>query len=259
MRTGLGLRRRVLNPLLDPVLGTITRVVTAAPAAALTFDDGPHPDFTPRLLAVLARHHARATFFMVGEAASRHPELVRDVAVAGHAIGNHTWSHPSLPLLSGRARREEIRACARALAPYAGRLFRPPYGNQTVGSRLDAARLGYRVIGWSVSTVDWQDRDTDWLVGQLRDRLRPGCIVVLHDALHHARDPRYLDRSAVIEAVDRLLAALAGVLQFVTVPDLLRMGRPEYGRWFGRPDAALLASLRRASDVGGVPAGSPRP
>lgn len=249
MRTGLGLRRRFVEPVTNPILGTITRVATDAHAVALTFDDGPHPTFTPRLLAVLAAHRARATFFMVGEAASRHPELVREVALAGHAIGNHTWSHPSLPLLPGRARRAEIRACARALAPYGRRLFRPPYGNQSVASRLDAAWLLYAVIGWSGSTQDWQDHDAGWLVARLRPQLRPGGIVVLHDRLHRALDPRYLDRWPVVEAVDRLLAEFAGALQFVTVPELLRMGRPQYGRWFGKPDTAFLAALQSAPVV----------
>src|SRR5690242_18370490 len=89
------------------VFGTITHVSTSKPAVALTFDDGPDPVFTPRLLDILQQHHAKATFFMVGQAAERHPDIVKKVAAAGHAIGNLSWDHPSFPLLTGRERRDQ--------------------------------------------------------------------------------------------------------------------------------------------------------
>ena len=85
----------------DDVPGTITGVTTRDPVAALTFDDGPHPEYTPLLLNILERYQARATFFMIGDAAQRHPDLVRQVAQGGHAIGNHSWDHPFFPSLSG--------------------------------------------------------------------------------------------------------------------------------------------------------------
>jgi peptidoglycan-N-acetylglucosamine deacetylase len=119
------------------VIGTISHVHTRESVAALTFDDGPDPEYTPRLLAILERYRAQATFFMTGKAAQAHPELVRRVAQAGHAIGNHSWDHPSFPLISGRERRAQIRACAQALVPYGSRLFRPPYTEQNLGSRIE--------------------------------------------------------------------------------------------------------------------------
>jgi peptidoglycan-N-acetylglucosamine deacetylase len=124
------------------LLGTITHVVTQDHVVALTFDDGPHPEFTPRLLEILRGHQARATFFMLGEAARRYPDLVKQVATEGHAIGNHSWDHPSFPLITARQQQQQIIACAQALAPYGQRLFRPPYGHQSMPSRLTAFRLG---------------------------------------------------------------------------------------------------------------------
>jgi peptidoglycan-N-acetylglucosamine deacetylase len=96
--------RSVIGRLLGPVAG----VVTAEPAAALTFDDGPDPHWTPRVLEVLERRQARATFFMIGAAAAAHPDLVRRVASMGHAVGNHTWDHRALPKISYRCGRRPI-------------------------------------------------------------------------------------------------------------------------------------------------------
>ena len=146
MRAVIGRLYRALKVVPLLAVGTITRVSTSKPVAALTFDDGPDPVFTPRLLAVLHKHQAKATFFMVGKAAERHPDIVKEVAVAGHAIGNHSWDHPSFPLISRRERWAQVRACEKAIAPYGQRLFRPPYGDQNLLSRLEASWLGYQVI-----------------------------------------------------------------------------------------------------------------
>ena len=88
-------------------VGTITHVATDSRAVALTFDDGPDPRTTPRVLQLLEDFGVRATFFMVGDSAARAPALVREVAAAGHAIGNHSWSHPPFPATSGRDRRRQ--------------------------------------------------------------------------------------------------------------------------------------------------------
>jgi peptidoglycan/xylan/chitin deacetylase (PgdA/CDA1 family) len=224
------------------VLGPIAHVTTESRVAALTFDDGPHPEFTPRLLGILQKHRVRATFFMAGLAAVRHPELVRRVATEGHVIGNHAWDHPSFPLLSRRERRRQILACARALAPYGQRLFRPPYGHLDVASRLDTLRFRYEVIGWSVTGEDWLDRDAEWMADRLVDAVRPGSIILLHDALYHVLESRYADRGPVLDAVDQLLGRLGRGFRFVTIPELLRQGRPQRV-WYGKVDVAFLNSL----------------
>jgi peptidoglycan/xylan/chitin deacetylase (PgdA/CDA1 family) len=225
------------------MLGPISHVATEERVAALTFDDGPHPEYTPRLLDVLDKHGVRATFFMVGKSASRHPQIVRRIAAAGHAIGNHTWDHPSLPLLSGRERRAQIRACWMALAPYGQLLFRPPYGHLNMASRLDTFWLGHEVIGWSVTGEDWLDRDADWMAQRLIDLVRPGSIIVLHDALYHALEERYTDRTSMIDAVDAVLRQLSGSFRFISIPELLRKGRPQRRRSFVNIDVRFLNSL----------------
>jgi peptidoglycan/xylan/chitin deacetylase (PgdA/CDA1 family) len=220
--------------------GTLTHVRTGHPEVALTFDDGPHPEATPRLLELLSAHGARATFFMVGEAARRHPDIVRRAAEGGHAIGNHTWDHPSLPLLRGPARRLQIRWCARALAPWEAKLFRPPWGHQSPGSRRDAVRLGYQVVAWSVMAEDWLDDPAEVLAERVGARLHPGAIVLFHDALYRTVDERYRDRGPTVGAVELLLRRLAGRYRFLTVPELLARGRPVRWHWYKRPDLAWL-------------------
>jgi peptidoglycan/xylan/chitin deacetylase (PgdA/CDA1 family) len=180
---------------------------------------------------------------MVGEMAERYPDLVRQVAEAGHAIGNHSWDHASLPLLSGRERRAQIRACARALAPYGQRLLRPPYGHQTLASRLDAAWLGYRVIAWSVTAKDWLDTDADHIVDSLVSQLRPGSIILLHDALGTFPDIRYSNREPMLQAVETVLERFGNRYRFVTVPQLLHLGRPDRQNWVWEADPEFLNRL----------------
>jgi peptidoglycan/xylan/chitin deacetylase (PgdA/CDA1 family) len=225
------------------MMGTVTHVTTQDPVVALTFDDGPHPESTPRLLDILEKHGAHATFFMVGEAAQRHPDIVRRVAEAGHAIGNHSWDHSSLPLLSGKERRAQIRACEKALAPYGQRLFRPPYGHQSLASRLDALGLGYQVVTWSVTASDWQDRDAQWITDRLTDETSPGDIVLFHDALYTYVEKRYTDREPTLQAVDLLLECLGERFRFVTVPELLRSGEPQRRNWYQEADVDWLNRL----------------
>ena len=209
----------------EDVPGTITCVVTRDPVAALTFDDGPHPEYTPRLLDILKRYQARATFFMVGEAAQKYPELVRQVAHEGHAIGNHSWDHRFFPSLPGRERRAQMRACERVLAPYGQQLFRPPYGAQSLMSRLDAFLLRYQVIAWNVEAKDWREHDPDWMADRLTQGIQPGSIVLLHDAIYRSQQPvPQYNREPMLAAVTLFLARLEGRFRFITIPELLRHG-----------------------------------
>lgn len=223
--------------------GTVVGVATGEPVAALTFDDGPDPEATPRLLELLERHGARGTFFMVGRAAARHPELVARVAAGGHAVGNHSWDHPSFPLLRGRWRRCQLRWTADALAPHEVKLFRPPYGHQTPGSQLDAARLGYRTVMGDLIAEDWRDDPPEALVARVLRRFRPGSIALFHDALYTTTDERFRDRGPTIRAVELLLEHFAGRVRFVTVPELLRLGRARKWPLYRRADLGWLRRL----------------
>jgi len=226
------------------MMGTITHVSTQEPVVALTFDDGPHPEFTPRLLDILEKYQARATFFMVGEAAEQHPDIVRQVVQAGHAIGNHSWDHSSLPLLSEKERRAQIRACEKALAPYGQRLFRPPYGHQSVASRLDALWLGYQVVTWNLVARDWLDHSANWMTDRLVNEIEPGSIILFHDALYTYVEKRYTDREPTLRAVNLLLERLDGHFRFVTIPELLRSGEPQRRNWYQEADLDWLNGLK---------------
>ena len=241
---------RLFSLVVRKLLGTITHVTTEEPILALTFDDGPDPDYTPRLLDILKAHRARATFFMTGEAARRHPEIVKRVAEGGHTIGNHSFDHPSFPLISGRERRAQMRACAKAVAPYGVRLFRPPYGQQNLFSRFDAFLLGYEVVAWNVSTDDWCSRDALLIAKQAEQKIRPGSIIVFHDRLSDALEKALFDRESLLEAVDILLQRLQGRFAFVTVPDLLRRGKPQKKIWYKEANIEWLNNLQKETGPG---------
>ena len=226
--------KRVVDGVYRQLAGAITSVETDEPLIGLTFDDGPDPLSTPSVLRLLERYDARATFFMVGAAAYRHPDLVRQVAEAGHAIANHSWDHSSFIAISGRQRRTQIRACQRVIKPYATRLFRPPYGRQSVASHLEARLLGYRVVAWSLHINDWVERDPARLSAALSAGVRPGSIVLLHDSIFRAElDQRIQwDRRPLLEGLETFLEQQRGRFQWVTVPELLRRGRPVIREWY---------------------------
>lgn len=230
------LRRQALRAASQYLLGTITHVSTAEPVAALTFDDGPDPLSTPPLLELLARHGAKATFFMLGIHARRHPELVRLIAEAGHTVANHSFDHPRLPSLCRRDRIRQLKACEAAIAPFGQKLFRPPRGLQSVGSRIDALLLGYRVVTWNVIIQDWEVRSSDWIAERLDNDVKPGSIVLLHDVLYEADRPEAVDRTPTLAGLDMFLTRNRQRLSFVTVPELLRHGAPHNASWFVRSD-----------------------
>ena len=246
LRRGLGLGRRLVQrgsgPLLTPWLGSIRSVNTREHIAALTFDDGPHPEYTPQLIEVLDKHKAKATFFIVGESAAAYPEVMRQLSQAGHTLANHSWNHPSLPLLPRHERVTQLRRCAQALAPYGGDngLVRPPFGDQDKATRLDALRLGYDTVAWSAHAYDWLEHGPDFIGERLSEQLEPGSIFLLHDALYRVPELERRDRRAVIAAVDTFLGKHTDY-EFVGVPELLRRGRAYKTLWFKRPDKAWLA------------------
>lgn len=241
--------RAALGRLFGNAIGTLTHVKTTESVAALTFDDGPDPASTPRVLDILARHQAPSTFFMIGEAAGRYPELVRRVADEGHAIGNHTWGHAALTRLDRPERLREIRSCEATLGACGPRLFRPPYGEQTLGARLDLLRCGYTVVTWNRDTGDWWNPDGAAIKKNLLHCVRPGSIILLHDAIHRPKEghrsgivsrPTQYAREAMLEGLDAALQELRPRFRFVTVPQLLRFGRPQRTLWSNWEDSPAV-------------------
>ena len=208
----------------------ITNIETDEPVIALTFDDGPHPIYTPKLLEILNKHHAKATFFLVGEAAEKYPDIVQLIAEADHDIGNHSWDHKNLTRVHSRLRRlRYLWKCARATAPYSVRLFRPPYGAQNNKIQFDAFMLGYKLVLWNVSAQDWILQDADEIKDKIIRRAKPGNIFLLHDAIYrtHLEDTEtQFDREPMLIGLDNALDVLKNKFRFVTVSEIIKHGRP---------------------------------
>lgn len=175
---------------------------------ALTFDDGPDEHFTPRVLDVLAARGTRATFFMVGRQAARHPELVRRVVAEGHAIASHTWSHPDVLPLPARELLAECRRGRAAVERAAGRrtpAYRPPKGDWNATGALVARAAGLRPWLWSLDPADWRGGATaEGILDGVRD-LASGDVVLLHDGIAAPREEAARDRSATVAALPGLL------------------------------------------------------
>ena len=233
------------------LLGAITHAETSEPVLALTFDDGPHPEYTLRILELLDHYRARATFFCVGKFAVRHPQIVRQASQAGHLVGNHTWDHPSLPLLTHRERHVQIRKCAEALKPYGSRFFRPPYGHLTLASRLDLLQQGYQVVGWTHGGSDWRLTDPEEILKCVLPAIRPGSILVFHDGMATSQSPDYFDRRPSIEALKLLFERFSDKYRFVTVPELGQYGHIKREKWLRDSDPAWLNKLIEEGNLPG--------
>ena len=230
---------------LAPLFGVTTGVRTEEPVAALTFDDGPDPIVTPRVLALLDAYDAKGTFFVVGSQAARHPEILERILLGGHAVGNHTWSHPSLPRLQRDGRMRELARPAEELDGI-GDLMRPPYGHFDLRTWYDVRRLGFRPIAWSGHAKDWREIDPQALLDRMQRELRPGAILLLHDRLNDWEDERFVDRGPMLEALEALLVSSRDSMRFVTLSELLAAGAPERQLWWKRGDDAWLDALEPA-------------
>lgn len=238
-------RRRAVELALRPFLGSTLGVRTREKLIALSFDDGPDPESTPAVLDALARLGMRATFFVVGERAARHPELIARIVAEGHEIGNHSWDHPSLPELSAAAVAEQIARTRAALAPHGQELLRPPYGDQSLTSHLLARRSGYRVVIWGVAAEDWRGDDAETLAGRIVSQAGAGAIVLLHDSLYSFEEARFRDRGPMLGAL-ALVAEAMPDHRFVTVSELLARGRPVRRYWVQRAKPGWLARRKFA-------------
>jgi peptidoglycan/xylan/chitin deacetylase (PgdA/CDA1 family) len=187
-------------------------------AVALTFDDGPSPTYTSRILRVLKRFHVKATFFVIGRSATFHPELVKAEIAAGMEVGNHSWSHPYLnpfKSLPGGVIRSEISQTQQELLKLGAisGLFRPPGGTFSPRVINIAARVDARLVLWSVDPKDWETgRTPQQIANAVLSKVVPGSIVILHDGGG--------DRSATIAALPGIIRGIrAKGLAIVTIGD----------------------------------------
>jgi len=184
---------------------------------ALTFDDGPHPEHTPEILAILEEYGITATFFMIGENVGYYPETARQVIEAGHEIGNHTYTHPRLKQFTDAALTHEILSTEAALYELGEcrpHLFRPPEGicSERVASLAD--RYDYTVVLWTVDTLDWAHTPSEKIAENVITNIRPGGIILCHDYI--------VNGSPTPDALRMFIPKLleAGY-KFVTVSELL--------------------------------------
>ncbi|HZX02799.1 polysaccharide deacetylase family protein [Kribbella sp.] len=161
----------------------------------LTFDDGPDPLWTPKVLAVLAKHAVHATFFMLAQHANPHQELVDEVRAAGHAIGNHSVSHPKLTKLSPAQLHHQVADGVHS------RCFRPPYGATNPKVRAEIKRDGMQQVLWDVDTRDWSRPGVPVIVKRALAGARPGAIILMHDGGGN--------RSETVAALGQILTALS--------------------------------------------------
>jgi peptidoglycan/xylan/chitin deacetylase (PgdA/CDA1 family) len=214
-------------------------VNTSRPILALTFDDGPHPQLTPRLLDILRQQGVRATFYVIGRNVETYPEIARRIVAEGHEIANHTWNHPALTKVSAAKLKQEIESTTKVIERVTGRRptnMRPPYGainDRVRQSLLQDHKLD--VIMWSVDPLDWKRPGASVVTQRMVQGAKPGAILLAHD-IH----------PGTIEAMPQTIAQLkAKGYGFATVSQLLALREPEVA-------APAAADLTPAS-YGGEP------
>lgn len=196
-------------------------VHTSRPVVALTFDDGPHPELTPKLLDLLRAEGVRATFYVIGRNVDSYPDIARRIVAEGHEIANHSWSHPALTSLGAAKLNQELRSTSDIIERTTGRRptnMRPPYG--AINERVRQTILrdhGLDVVMWSVDPLDWKRPGAGVVARRLVEGAAPGGILLAHD-IH----------PGTIEAMPETIAGLkAKGLGFVTVSQLLALQEPK--------------------------------
>jgi peptidoglycan-N-acetylglucosamine deacetylase len=211
---------------------TFSYVHVDGPYIAMTFDDGPSEKLTPKLLDLLAAHHIKATFFVIGQNASDHPEILQRAVREGHEIGNHSWSHPNFGKMSDESVRRELQKTDDAIVAATGvhpSLMRPPYGSITAHEKhWIHDDFGYRIILWDVDPLDWRRPGPKVVTNRIVKETRNGSIVLSHD-IH----------PGTIEAMPETLHELeAKGFKFVTVSELISMARPVAPKTVTQPASA---------------------
>ena len=211
---------------------TVTRGPSNQRVIALTYDDGPNPPYTNRILDVLEREGVHATFFLVGRAVQAYPEVVRREVRDGDAIGNHSWDHSHLIVYLPSAVAASLKRTDAAIAAAAGihtRLFRPPFGARDWIVMRTARHLGYTVVMWSEALpLDWEYPSPAQIAQRVLRVAGDGSIIVLHDGnrgqlcAQRRLNPHICDRSADIAATRLVIDDLKkNGYRFVTIPELI--------------------------------------
>ncbi|MCM3630895.1 polysaccharide deacetylase family protein [Paenibacillus glycanilyticus] len=189
---------------------------------ALTFDDGPDETFTPLVLDVLKKAGVKATFFVVGNRIEANPEIFQRILNEGHAVGNHSYSHPNFLKLSDEDFRDEINATDKLIKTYIGylpSLVRPPYGGVTEDQINWLASMEKKIINWNVDSLDWKGLKAEEVYANIMNATKNGSIILQHSAGGEGED-----LTGSVEALGRVIAKLkAKNMELVTVPDLIHL------------------------------------
>jgi peptidoglycan-N-acetylglucosamine deacetylase len=201
---------------------TFTGLSRGSRQLALTYDDGPNEPHTLRLLEVLAKHGVQATFFLIGRHVQQRPDIAREIAHAGHIVGNHTFTHPLLTFKNEREIKEQLSACQAALQDAIGDhsdLFRPPFGGRRPAVLRVARKLGLQPVMWNVTGYDWNAPPAAAIERKVANQIRGGDVILLHDGGHKQMGA---DRSQTVIATDGLIARYkAEGYEFVTIPQMM--------------------------------------
>jgi|SRR5580704_9087328 peptidoglycan/xylan/chitin deacetylase (PgdA/CDA1 family) len=189
---------------------------------ALTYDDGPNDPHTRQLLDVLAKHNVLATFFLIGRYVQQRPEIAREIAAAGHVVGNHTFTHPLLTFKSETEIQQQLLDCRAALHDAIGQqsnLFRPPFGGRRPAVLRIARELGLEPVMWNVTGYDWNAPHAAEIERKVRRQIRGGDVILLHDGGHKQLGA---DRSQTVLATDHLITRFKEKgYEFVAIPQMM--------------------------------------
>lgn len=178
---------------------------------ALTFDDGPHPIYTPQMLELLKEEQVPATFFLLGENVELYGDVVKEIAKEGHLIGNHTYHHVQITSLSLEEACKEIQETSDLIEELTGtgtEYVRPPFG--TWNEELEE-RLNLIPVMWSIDTKDWTTQNVDWIVRETVKHAEDHDIILMHDSYQ-----------STVDAVKRVIEQLeAEGFEFVTVDEII--------------------------------------
>lgn len=189
---------------------------------ALTFDDVPDPRYTPYVLDVLKKHNIKATFFIVGSRARKHPDLVRRIVKEGHVVGNHSFNHPNFAKLSSSQFSQQILRSERIIQGITGlrpKLIRPPYGEITEPQLRWARSSRYKIVNWNVDSMDWKGLSPRQIRNNVVPHTGPGSIILMH-----AGGGTTTDLHGTIRVLPSMISELEGKgYSFVTLPELLHV------------------------------------
>ena len=223
------------------------------PYVAMTFDDGPHAENTPRLLDMLKQRGIKATFFVVGQCAAEYPDIMKRIVAEGHEIANHSWSHPQLskmgegPVTDQLQRTHDVIVQTTGVTP---KIMRPPYGAFTANQRNWAFhKWGYKTILWDVDPLDWKIRNAEHVKGVILKETVNGSIILSHD-IH----------KTTVDAMPTTLDALAAKgFKFLTVSELVAMDKPVVPKLKSTPAPKTPNAPEEASPKATSAAQSPPP